>query len=78
MAPLPVARVTQGQPPFSAVGVDYFGPLLVKYRRGTVKRYGCVFTCMATRAIHIEVSSDLSTDSFVQAVYRFVSRTHSL
>jgi len=74
MAPLPAARVKQGSPPFTAVGVDYFGPLQVKYRRGTVKRYGCVFTCMSTRAVHIEVSSDLSTDSFVQAVYRFVSR----
>ena len=74
MAPLPTARVTQGLPPFSSVGVDYFGPLNVKYRRGTAKRYGCVFSCMSTRAIHIEVSSDLSTDSFVQAVTRFVSR----
>ena len=49
------------------------GLLLVKYRRGTMKGYGCVFTCMSTRAVHIEVSSDLSTDSFVQAVCRFVS-----
>jgi len=74
MAPLPKPRVTSGLPPFSAVGIDYFGPLQTKYRRGTIKRYGCVLTCMATQAIHLEVSSDLSTDSFIQAVYRFVSR----
>jgi hypothetical protein len=74
MAPLPEARVTPGEPPFSSVGIDYFGPLKVKYKRGTVKRYGCVFTCLAIRAIHIEIAHDLSTDSFIQAVSSFVSR----
>ena len=74
MAPLPEARVTPGEPPFSSVGIDYFGPLKVKYKRGTVKRYGCVFTCLAIRAIHIEIAHNLSTDSFIQAVSRFVSR----
>lgn len=56
------------------MGIDYFGPLKVKYKRGTVKRYGCVFTCLAIRAIHIEIAHDLSTDSFIQAVSRFVGR----
>ena len=56
------------------MGIDYFGPLKVKYKRGTVKRYGCVFTCLAIGAIHIEIAHDLSTDSFIQAVSRFVSR----
>ncbi|XP_006816328.1 uncharacterized protein LOC102803533 [Saccoglossus kowalevskii] len=74
MAPLPAARVTPGEPPFSHVGIDYFGPLYVKYRRGTIKRYGCVFTCLAIRAVHIEVAHDLSTDSFIQSVWRFISR----
>lgn len=74
MGSLPAAQVTPGEPPFSSVGVDYFGPLKVKYKRGTEKRYGCVFTCLAIRAIHIEISHDLSTDSFIQAVCRFVSR----
>ena len=74
MAPLPQARVTPGEPPFSSVGVNYFGPLKVKYKRGTVKRYGYVFTCLAIRAVLIEIAHDLSTDSFIQAVCRFVSR----
>ena len=74
MAPLPAARVTPGEPPFACVGIDYFGPLKVKYKRGTVKRYGCIFTCLAIRAVHIEIAHDLSTDSFIQAVCRFVSR----
>ena len=77
MAPLPAARVTPGMPPFPSVGIDYFGPLKVKWRRGTAKRYGCIFTCLAIRAIHIEISQDLSTDSFIQAVRRFVSRRGS-
>ncbi|XP_006823345.1 uncharacterized protein LOC102801063 [Saccoglossus kowalevskii] len=74
MAPLPGARVTPGDPPFSSVGIDYFGPVLVKWRRGTTKRYGCVFTCLAISAVHIEVAHELSTDSFIQAVWRFISR----
>ena len=74
MAPLPEARVTPYKPPFSAVGVDYFGPIYVKIKRSHAKRYGCVFTCLATRGVHIEVSHDLTTDSFIQAFTRFVSR----
>ena len=56
------------------VGVDYFGPLTVKYRRGTVKRYGCIFTCLATRAVHIEVAHALNADSFLMALHRFIAR----
>lgn len=77
MAPSPEARVTPGRPPFSSTGVDYFGPLHVKYRRGTAKRYGCIFTCLSVRAVHIEVSSDLTSDTFIQAVCRFISRRGS-
>ena len=66
MAPLPSARVTPCVPPFSSVGVDYFGPILVKSRCSQVKRYGCVFTCLAIRAVHIEIAHDLTTDSFIQ------------
>ena len=57
-----------------SVGIDYFGPIHVKVKRSTVKRYGCVFTCLAIRAVHIEVAHDLSSDSFIQAFTRFVSR----
>ena len=74
MAPLPAARVTPELPPFKSVGIDYFGSLKVKWGRGTAKHYGCIFTCPAISAIHIEISHDLTTDSFVQAVCRFVSR----
>jgi Pao retrotransposon peptidase/Family of unknown function (DUF5641)/Protein of unknown function (DUF1759)/Integrase zinc binding domain len=74
MAPLPAVRVNQGWRAFEAVGVDYFGPVLVKRGRSMEKRYGCLFTCMKIRAVHIEISHDLSTDSFLMAFMRFISR----
>ena len=43
-----------------------------------IKRYGCVITCLAIRAVHIEIAHDLTTDSFIQAFTRFVSRRGSL
>ena len=74
MAPLPTPRVTPDKPPFSYTGVDYFGPLYVKQGRSTAKRYGCLFTCMTTRAVHIEISHSMDTDSFLGALQRFISR----
>ena len=62
----------QHKAPFSSVAVDYFGP--IKLRRSQVKRYGCVFTCLAIRAVHREIAHDLKTDSFIQAFLRFLSR----
>ncbi|KAL5022237.1 hypothetical protein ScPMuIL_001392 [Solemya velum] len=74
MAELPVERLTPERPPFTHVGVDYFGPLQVKRARSCVKRYGCLFTCLATRALHIEIAHSLETDSFIAALHRFISR----
>ncbi|CAH8818888.1 unnamed protein product [Schistosoma curassoni] len=74
MAPLPACRVQQGWYSFSAVGVDYFGPLFVKRGRSLEKRYGCVFTCLQTRAVHIEMTHSLNTDSFIMALLRFIGR----
>ena len=42
MADLSKERVTRGQPPFSHVGIDFFGPFIVKEERSQVKRYGCI------------------------------------
>lgn len=74
MADLPADRVTPNVPPFTHVGVDYFGPFEVKSRRTVVKRYGVIFTCLAIRAIHIEVAPSLDTDSFINALRRFIAR----
>ena len=74
MAPLPVARIKPCEPPFTHTGIDYFGPMLVTQLRRSVKRYGCLFTCMSTRAVHIEVVPSLDTDSFLMAFWRFANR----
>ncbi|XP_071171081.1 uncharacterized protein [Mytilus edulis] len=74
MAPLLEEQMTADKPPFTFVGVDYFGPLNVKLGRSVVKRYGCLFTCLTTRAVHIEIAHSLNTDSFISAFQRFTSR----
>ncbi|XP_033108467.1 uncharacterized protein LOC117110023 [Anneissia japonica] len=74
MASLPEERVTADRPPFTFTGIDYFGPIDVRQGRSIVKRYGCIFTCLVTRAIHLEVADNLSTDSFINAYRRFVAR----
>ena len=72
MADLPSDRM-QEVPPFTYCAVDYFGPFYIKEKRKELKRYGCLFTCLASRAIHIEVSNTLETDSFIMALRRFIN-----
>ncbi|TNN04864.1 Gag-Pol polyprotein, partial [Schistosoma japonicum] len=67
MAPLSLVTVGDDEFPFLSVGVDYFGSLTVKQGRSFQKRYGCVFTCLRMRAIHLEVMTNLTTDSFIMA-----------
>lgn len=73
MSDLPVDRVA-ATPPFTYCAVDLFGPFLIKQGRSDVKRYGCIFTCLACRAIHIETTNSLDTDSFINALRRFIAR----
>jgi hypothetical protein len=73
MAPLPACRVTPFHPPFSNVGVDYFGPMHVPVKRSTEKRYGVLYTCLATRAVHLELVNTQDTDSCLMAWRRFVA-----
>ena len=51
-----------------------FGPHLIKERRSQLKRYGALFTCFSCRAIHIEVTNALDTNSFILALRRFMAR----
>ena len=73
MSDLPKDRL-EPSPPFTFCGVDYFGSWLIKEGRREMKRYGVVFTCLASRAIHLEVAKTLKTDSFINALRRFLAR----
>ncbi|GBM82347.1 hypothetical protein AVEN_54779-1 [Araneus ventricosus] len=70
MAPLRENRI-QAIYPFENVGIDFAGPL---YTMNTDKVYIALFTCAVTRAIHLEVVSSLSTEHFLLAFCRFISR----
>ncbi|XP_075157880.1 uncharacterized protein LOC142231146 [Haematobia irritans] len=77
MAALPTERSTFSLP-FSYTGIDFAGPFSIKtsttrqapYQKG----YVCVFVCFSTKAIHLELCSNLSSDSFLAAFTRFVGR----
>ena len=73
MADLPRDQISPA-PPFTYTGVDYFGPFLIKEGRKELKRYGALFTCLVSRAVHIEVASTLESSSFIQALRRFLAR----
>ena len=72
MSDLPSDRM-QEAPPFTYCAVDYFGPFYIKDKRKEVKRYGSLFACLASRAVHIEVMDSLDTDSFIMALRCFIS-----
>jgi len=76
MAPLPSFRVIEPGRPFVNVAVDYAGPVSVKIGRGKVreKRYICIFSCLQTRAVHLEVAQSLETDAFLRVFTRMISR----
>uniref|UniRef100_A0AAG5DR31 Integrase catalytic domain-containing protein n=1 Tax=Anopheles atroparvus TaxID=41427 RepID=A0AAG5DR31_ANOAO len=74
MAELPVARLSPYTRPFTFTGIDYFGPFFVSVGRRTEKRWGVLFTCMTTRAVHIEVAHALTTSACILVVRNFVCR----
>ncbi|XP_018368806.1 PREDICTED: uncharacterized protein LOC108764899 [Trachymyrmex cornetzi] len=74
MGNLPAVRVNPGRP-FNHMGVDYAGPFTIKISRNkSGKVYLAVFVCLATKAVHLEVVSDLSTVAFINTLKRFVAR----
>ncbi len=77
MGLLPSSRTTPA-PSFSVTGVDFAGPFLIHRgnpRKPTrVKVYAAVFICFTTRAVHLELCSDLSSEAFIAAFNRFCSR----
>jgi len=74
MSVLPEVRVTSGHP-FSAVGLDRAGPSGVRMNgRATHKIWACIFTCMKTRSVHVEIVHNMSADSLINAITRFSAR----
>lgn len=77
MSNLPKMRVCNATP-FYHMGIDFCGPFHVKEKkhrnRNKIKTYVCVFVCMAVKAVHLEVVSDLTTDGFLAALRRFAAR----
>ena len=71
---LPEFRVTEARP-FSCTGVDFAGPMFIREdedRRDKV--YLALFTCTSTRAVHLELCPDLSTDAFLRSLSRMGAR----
>lgn len=78
MGNLPAERLALNSYPFYSVGVDYAGPFLLKNHRGRgakiSKAYICLFVCLSTKAIHLELVSELSTTAFMATLRRFIAR----
>ena len=69
-APLPIERVDLTSS-FNCVGIDAAGPL---YLKDSSKVWVMVFTCAVYRGVHFELVNSMSTESFVMALRRFISR----
>ncbi|KAK0155318.1 hypothetical protein N1851_002327 [Merluccius polli] len=72
MADLPPERV-EPSPPFIFCGMDCFGPFLTKQGRKESKRYGLLFTCLSSCAIHIEMLDSMSTDALINGLRCFIA-----
>ena len=81
LAPLPTTRM-DGYTPWDSVAVDFFGPIGIKHwcqikdcpHPTKEKSWGCIFTCMQTRAVHLELVTDMSTLTFLRALTRLIGR----
>ena len=73
MSDLPEERVSPTAP-FHYTGMDVFGPFYIKEGRKSLKRYGLIFTCLASRAVHLETLNSMEADSFISALRRFINR----
>ncbi|XP_036000189.1 uncharacterized protein LOC118564903 [Fundulus heteroclitus] len=74
MADLPAARLRLFKPAFYSTGTDCFGPFQVRIGRRNEKRWGIIFKCLTTRAVHLDILTHLDVDSFLMALRRFIAR----
>ena len=66
--------LSQDNPPFTFIGVDYLGPIFVKDDLKCNKNWICLFTSLNARAIHLEVIDDMSTENFLLCLRRYFAR----
>ena len=74
MGPLPDYRLEEEPRPFAVTGVDFAGPAFATCRGEEGKYWVALFTCMSTRAIHLETVRDMTTETFLLALRRFMAR----
>ncbi len=73
MPALPKERVSRAQP-FEFTGLDYLGPVWYKLNDQKEKAWICLFTCLVTRAVHLEIVRDTTAKEFLNALRRFIAR----
>ncbi|XP_057305456.1 uncharacterized protein LOC130642387 [Hydractinia symbiolongicarpus] len=73
MAPWPKSKVNKSKA-FINTGLDYFGPLYIKQGKDQQKSWVCLFTCITTRALHLELVDGMSAEHFLLALRRFIAR----
>ncbi|XP_063540079.1 uncharacterized protein LOC134749105 [Cydia strobilella] len=71
---LPPERLQANQPPFTAAAVDLFGPMNITIGRRREKRWGVLYTCLTTRAVHLELAASLSASSMILSLRRMIAR----
>ena len=76
MGELPLERTRSNQPAFNDVGMDFAGPYTIRHGRRYSRTEAsiCVFVCMATKAIHLELVQEMTTVDFIRCLRRFIAR----
>jgi transposase InsO family protein len=74
MSPLPKQRLAAYCKPFTYTGLDFFGPVMVTIGRARHKRWVALFTCLTTRAVHLELAHDLSSNACILVLRNFINR----
>lgn len=78
ISPLPQFRIQPSSHPFENTGIDVFGPIYVystaSMNKEKIKRWVLLFTCLVTRAIHLEVLENLDTQDILCAMKKFTAR----
>jgi hypothetical protein len=71
MGSLPTSRLQAWSAVFKETGMDFFGPFVIN---GGRKVWGLLFTCLTTRAVHIEACPNLTVPTWLNAIERFTAR----